>query len=151
METVDTSPTPKDVAADLKLIVHELRRWKRLPLPAVRGLPSIRFWQPPEQVRTRYSGEPNELICAAIVQRINEAITKMESDESQQALACIFTFRDPKREMKDRHRDAAEHYGVDPESFRTSSEKILLRELAEELFRSELKWAEDHLDPTLKQ
>jgi hypothetical protein len=147
----DIFPTPKELAVDLRRVVHELKRWKRLPLPALRGLVSVRFWQPPEAVRTRHAGDPNELVCAAIVQRINEGIGKMWPEEAQDALAAIFTFQHPKTQLKDRYAEATEHYVVGRESFRTSTEEKLLHELAEEMFRGELEWAAAHLDPALKE
>jgi len=146
MESVDTSPTPKDLADDLKQIVHQLERWERLPLPSLRALPSIRLWTPPSPgVAAHYAGAPNRAICAAITQRIMEAIEAVELQEDRESLTSILTFDEPKLTLKERHEKAAKQRDVGTESFRTSSERVLLRELAEEIVRGEFMWTANEI------
>jgi hypothetical protein len=150
METPDTFPTPEDAAADLRLIIQKLDRWERLPLRALRALPSVSFWQPPKPLSARYASDPNLVVCLAIKQRVYEVIAMAGTEEAQGALACLFSFEKPTDTLRERRENAAECWGVKPESFRTNTERKLLWTMAEELFRSELEWAAEHVDPALK-
>jgi hypothetical protein len=142
VDPFDVVPTSLDVEGDLKQIVHDLKRWEGLPLYALRALPSVRSWTPPSAARARYEGEPARRgSSAAIRQRIEEAITRTVLEEDWQALASIFTFDDPTLTLTKRQVEAAGYRGVEPESFRKDTEKVLLRELAEEMYRWELEQA----------
>jgi hypothetical protein len=152
METVKTYPRPEDVVADLKQIVQKLDRWERVPLPALRSLLSVRYGEPSAHLLQSHADDPNHLICDTITKRITQAIGRTGSEGNREALACLFNFQRPDVSVTARRHEARNHgTGVKAESFRTYSEKGLLLKLAEELFRSELEWADNHLDPALKQ
>lgn len=141
MGTFDVVPTPLEVEADLKQIVHNLKRWEALPLRALRALPSVRFWIPPPAEQAHPEEQSVRAVSnAAIRQRIEEAIARTALKEDQKTLASLFTFADPANKVKVRHEAAAKHQGVTTETFRKYSEPKLLRQFAEELFRGELEW-----------
>lgn len=141
MDPLDV-PTPLEVEGDLKQIVHELKRWEGLPLRALRALPSVRYWTPSPEERGDYDGKPAYVVSNMAVRKcIEKAITRTVLEEDWQALAALFTFDDPTRSLTERQAEAAESRGVSAETFRKTSERGLLRQFSEEIFRGELEWA----------
>jgi hypothetical protein len=141
VDPFDLLPTPLDVEGDLNQIVHNLKRWEALPLHGLRALPSVRSLTPPPADHARYEGQPARRTNAAIRQRIEEATERTVLEGDQEALASLFTFHEPKRLLKTRQEEAATYRDVESESFRKENEKILLRALAEEMYRWELEQA----------
>ena len=135
-------PTPLEVEDDLKQMVHDLKRWEGLPLRALRALPSVCFWTPSPEERGDYAGKPTHVVGNTAVRRcIEKAISRTVLEEDWQALAALFTFDELTLTLKARQTDAAEHRGVSAETFRKYSERRLLRQFSEEIFRGELEWA----------
>jgi hypothetical protein len=87
----------------------------------------------------------------AVEERISFAIEHIEDDSLRGALEKIITFTEPQLSVKDRHEAAAYAYGVEAESFRTSSEKAVLRDFSEELLRCELAWAGEQISELRKR
>ena len=142
VDPLDVVPTPLDVEGDLKQILHELKRWEALPLFALRALPSVRSWAPPPEKCRDFVGKPTLAVSnAAIRQRIEEAITRIVLEEDWQALGSIFTFDKLTLNLTERRADAAVYRKETSESFRKKNEEILLRVLAEEMYRWELEQA----------
>lgn len=141
MDPLDV-PTPLEVEDDLKQIVHNLERWEALPLRALRALPSVQSWTPPQAERKDYEGQPAKRRSnAAIHYRIEEAITRTVLVEDQHALTSLFRFDELTLTLKVRQAKAAVHRKVTPEGFRKKNEKVLLRQFAEEVYRWELELA----------
>jgi hypothetical protein len=141
VDPFDSLPTPIEVQDDLKEIVHNFKRWEALPLRALRALPSVRAWDPPSAASNGYSEQPQRRSNAAIHQRIEEAITRTILRYDQDSLGSLFYFEDLELSLTKRQEQAAEHRGVEAESFRKETEKTILRNLAEEMYRWELQQA----------
>jgi hypothetical protein len=142
VDPFDVLPMPQEVADELRQIVHNLDRWEALPLRSLRALPSVRSWIPHSAKRKHYEGQPAmQRSNAAVHQRIEEAMTRTILQEDKDALGSLFTFDDLTLSLTVRYERAARHRGVEAESFRKETEKILLRELAGEMYRWELERA----------
>jgi len=148
MDDFDAYPTPETLTDDLQKIVHGLDRWPNLPLAAMRVLPSVRLWNPPQGLDARYDDKSaRDRSNLAIRQRVGEAIGRLALEADQEALSCLFTFNTPKLGVGQRQEKAAAHREATTGSFRKSGERILLGELADEMFRGEMAWTMRQLEP----
>jgi hypothetical protein len=148
MDDFDAYPTPETLTDDLEKIVHGLDRWPNLPLAALRALPSVRLWNPPPGLDTRYEDKSaRDRSNLAILQRIGEAIGRLALEADREALSCLFAFKTPKLGVGQRQKEAAPHRETTAGSFRKSGERILLEELADEMFRGEMAWTTRQLEP----
>jgi hypothetical protein len=144
----DAYPTPETLTDDLQKIVRDLDRWPNLPLAALRALPSIHLWNPPQGFDTRYDDKSaRDRSNLAIRQRIGEATARLAIEADREALSCLFTFNKPKLGVGKRQEGAAGHRETTEGSFRKSGERVLLGELANEMFRGEMAWTTRQLEP----
>lgn len=143
--STDLLPTPEVLTDDLEKIVHNLAGWESQPLLGLRSLPSIRFTEVDghfavfgdSNIEAR-QGVPSN---AVIPVRIGEAIGRIAEGTKRRALRALFTWTKTTTGVGERQKKAGEELGIPFETFRRTSERDLLFELASEMFRGELAWA----------
>jgi hypothetical protein len=132
----DDLPHTDDVAADLALLVHSLERFPALRLSGLGALPSVRDWRPPEHSKQHSEQERRALAVAHIV---TNAIKSYPHEDEKRALGRLFTFGHLERPVQERQNDAAKAVGLKSgDSFRKSREPVILRALADNIYRHEL-------------
>lgn len=138
-DPLDFLPSAEAVADDLDNVVVRLDRYKSLTLPSLRALPSVRGWRTSDP-----RASERERSNLAIVATVYGAIDRLE-DSRRTALEELFTFEDLGADLGDRQEAAGRHLGIGADAMRKSRQRILMRELAEEIYRGELAWCLDQL------